>query len=94
MGSRWTQEKEVSKSSSLLEQFDQGLKISVPGSVINSIQSTGTAPQKKRRLSSLRTSSEIEQRHDVSIHEIVLPLKEKINIPTWRDISNFEESFP
>jgi hypothetical protein len=91
MGSRWAREKEVIKSTSLLLQFDHGLKISVPGSVINSIQSTGS-PQKKRRLSSLRTSSEVE-RHDVSLEEIVLPPKDKIHIPTWRDVPNYDDSF-
>lgn len=88
MGSRWTKEKEVVKTGVLLEQFDQGLKISVPGSVINSIQSTG-APQKRRRLSSLRSSSEVE-RHDISLEEIVLPPKDKIFIPTWRDVPDYE----
>lgn len=93
MGSRWTREKEVIKSTSLIEQFDHGLKISVPGSVINSIQSTGGSPQKKRRLSSLRTSSEIAERHDISLEEIVLPPKDKIIIPTWRDVPNYDDTF-
>ncbi len=93
MGSCWTKEKEVAKSGALLEQFDQGLKISVPGSVINSIQSTGSSPQKRRRLSSLRSSSEIE-RHDVALEEIVLPPKDKIDIPTWRDVSDYDALLP